>query len=51
LHGRESTVIHPPVEITAVSNNIQPSEEYLAIGRLVDDKRFDLAAVARTTLG
>jgi glycosyltransferase involved in cell wall biosynthesis len=50
-YGRESVVIHPPVEIAAGSIGANRSDYYLAIGRLVDYKRFDLAISACTELG
>ena len=51
LYGRDSVVIHPPVEITPDGGNTPPGEEYIAVGRLVDYKRFDLAVAACTALG
>jgi glycosyltransferase involved in cell wall biosynthesis len=50
-YGRESTVIHPPVD--AASNEICRTHDgyYLTVGRLVDYKRFDLAIAACTKLG
>lgn len=51
IYGRNSTVIHPPVEIPGTSHNLQAGEEYIAIGRMVDYKRFDLAVAACTRLG
>jgi len=50
-YGRESTVIHPPVESIAGNLNAVPGDYYLAVGRLVDYKRFDLAVSACTELG
>ena len=50
-YGRESTVIHPPVESAAGQISREPGEYYLALGRLVDYKRFDLAVDACTDLG
>jgi glycosyltransferase involved in cell wall biosynthesis len=50
-YGRDSTVIHPPVETTAGHLNSGPGGYYLAVGRLVDYKRFDLAVAACTELG
>jgi glycosyltransferase involved in cell wall biosynthesis len=49
-YGRESTVIHPPVETTAGNTNMAPGDYYLAVGRFVDYKRFDLAIQACTNL-
>lgn len=50
-YGRESTVIHPPVETNAGNTNAAPGDYYLTVGRLVDYKRFDLAVNACTELG
>jgi glycosyltransferase involved in cell wall biosynthesis len=50
-YGRESTVIHPPVEVSAGKISAQRGEHYIAIGRLVEYKRFDLAIAACTELG
>jgi glycosyltransferase involved in cell wall biosynthesis len=50
-YGRDSTVIYPPVEAAAAQPSGRPGEYYLAIGRLVDYKRFDLAVSACTQLG
>ncbi len=50
-YGRESTVIHPPVDVSAGKISAQRGEYYIAIGRLVEYKRFDLAIAACTELG
>jgi len=50
-YGRESTVIHPPVDVSAGTISGQQNGYYIAIGRLVDYKRFDLAIAACTELG
>ncbi len=50
-YGRESTVIHPPVEVSAGKISAQQSEYYVAVGRLVEYKRFDLAVAACVELG
>jgi glycosyltransferase involved in cell wall biosynthesis len=50
-YGRESTVIHPPVETMAGVTGGAQGDYYLAVGRLVDYKRFDLAVSACTQLG
>jgi len=50
-YGRESEVIHPPVESALGNLDTVPSDYYLAVGRLVDYKRFDLAVSACTKLG
>jgi glycosyltransferase involved in cell wall biosynthesis len=49
-YRRESTVIYPPVETTKGNTNTAPGDYYLAVGRLVDYKRFDLAVRACTEL-
>jgi glycosyltransferase involved in cell wall biosynthesis len=49
-YGRESRVIYPPVETSAGSTSTAPGDYYLAVGRLVDYKRFDLAVKACTEL-
>jgi glycosyltransferase involved in cell wall biosynthesis len=50
-YRRESAVIYPPVESLAGNINAAPGDYYLAVGRLVDYKRFDLAVSACTKLG
>jgi len=50
-YGRESRVIHPPVETAAGDVPITSGDYYLAVGRFVDYKRFDLAVDACTQLG
>ena len=50
-YGRESTVIHPPVEVSAGKISAQQGEYYVAVGRLVEYKRFDLAIAACVELG
>jgi len=50
-YGRDSAVIHPPVETTAGNARAEPGDFYLTVGRLVDYKRFDLAVTACTELG
>lgn len=50
-YGRESTVIHPPVNVSAGKISGEKGEYYIAIGRLVEYKRFDLAIAACTQLG
>jgi glycosyltransferase involved in cell wall biosynthesis len=50
-YGKESKVIYPPVETTAGSTHAVPRDYYLAVGRFVDYKRFDLAIRACTELG
>ncbi len=50
-YRRESVVIYPPVEAASTKLSDKPGEYYLAIGRMVDYKRFDLAVAACTKLG
>jgi glycosyltransferase involved in cell wall biosynthesis len=50
-YGRESALIYPPVETSAGSVGAPLGDYYLAAGRLVDYKRFDLAISACTKLG
>ena len=50
-YGRESTVIHPPVDVSAGKISGEQGGYYIAIGRLVEYKRFDLAIAACTKLG
>ena len=45
-YGRESTVIYPPVEMSTAPLETTGGDIYLAVGRLVDYKRFDLAIAA-----
>lgn len=62
LKGRESTVIHPPVDVSAFANldmsqlkNVLgqpvPGSYYLWLGELVSYKRVDLAVQACTATG
>jgi glycosyltransferase involved in cell wall biosynthesis len=50
-YGRESAVIHPPVEASTAEVSDKPGEYYVAIGRMVDYKRLDLAVTTCTKLG
>jgi glycosyltransferase involved in cell wall biosynthesis len=50
-YGRESAVIHPPVEAATAKVSDKPGEYYMAIGRMVDYKRFDLVVTCCTKLG
>jgi glycosyltransferase involved in cell wall biosynthesis len=50
--GRESTVVHPPVEVERLLRvERDPSDTYLFFGRLVPYKRADLAVAACERLG
>jgi len=51
IYGRESTVIHPPVDAVSASMSSTKGDYYLGIGRLVDYKHFDLAVEACRNLG
>lgn len=51
FYGRDSVVIHPPVDVAEGTASAHHSDYYLAVGRLVDYKRFDLAVAACTVLG
>jgi glycosyltransferase involved in cell wall biosynthesis len=44
--GRESQVIHPPVNVTLGYISGEVSDYYLVVGRLIDYKRVDLAIEA-----
>ncbi|MBV8674542.1 MAG: glycosyltransferase [Acidobacteriaceae bacterium] len=50
-YGRESVVIHPPVETSAGHIAGKPGEAYLTVGRLVPYKRIDLLIQACNILG
>jgi glycosyltransferase involved in cell wall biosynthesis len=50
-YRREAAVIHPPVETATAGVSDKPGEYYIAIGRMVDYKRLDLAVSACTKLG
>jgi glycosyltransferase involved in cell wall biosynthesis len=43
FYGRDATVIYPPVHVKSVAATDKQEDFYLAVGRLVDYKRFDLA--------
>ena len=50
-YRREATVIYPPVETSTARVSDKHGEYYIAIGRMVDYKRFDLAVTVCTKLG
>ncbi|MFH1375927.1 MAG: glycosyltransferase [Patescibacteria group bacterium] len=51
-YQRESTVIHPPVETKQFTpSEKSPASYFLAVGRLIPYKRFDLAIQAANVLG
>lgn len=46
FYRRDSTVIHPPVDLSAMPSETIHGDHYLTVGRLVDYKRTDLAIAA-----
>jgi glycosyltransferase involved in cell wall biosynthesis len=50
-YGRESTVIHPPVEVAAVPQGGEAEDFWLVLARLIPYKRIDLAVQAFSRLG
>ncbi|MBT4384318.1 glycosyltransferase [Candidatus Peregrinibacteria bacterium] len=50
-YGRESEVILPPVDLTKFSKASKKEDYYLAVGRLIPYKRFDLVVQACESLG
>jgi glycosyltransferase involved in cell wall biosynthesis len=50
FYCKKSTVIHPPVQMPVDPLQTIQEDHYLAVGRLVDYKRFDLAVLACTQL-
>ena len=52
IYGRESTIVYPPVEVTARFAPSDVTDDYfLVVSRLVPYKRIDLAVQACTRLG
>lgn len=49
-YGRTSTVIHPPVDLSFFSPGLQERTAYVAVGRLIPYKRFDLVVEAFNAL-
>lgn len=45
-YGREAEVIHPPVQLNDFELHQEKGESYLAVGRLIPYKRFDLVVEA-----
>jgi len=50
-YGRQSTIIHPPVETTRFAPAVKAEDYYLVLSALVPYKRVDLAVKACTALG
>jgi len=51
FYGRDSTIVHPPVDVTSFPLAQGRGEYFLTGGRLVPYKRFDVAVAACTQLG
>ena len=56
FYGRESTIIHPPVDTARFAAAVRPAgpgpdSYFLSLGRLIPYKRVDLAVAACTRLG
>lgn len=49
-YGKNSTVIHPPVDVSRFTPSIKRSNYYVSLGRQVPYKRIDLAVKAATEL-
>ena len=50
-YGKSSTIIHPPVDINRFTPAQKRGDYYVALGRQLPNKRFDLAVEACTKLG
>ena len=50
-YGRESTVIHPPVDFNSFACSEEQGDYYLLVGQLVDYKRADIAIDAFNSNG
>lgn len=50
-YGRNSTIIHPPVDIRRFNPARSRANYYVTLGRQLPNKRFDLAVAACTQLG
>lgn len=50
LYGRESVIIHPPVETSQFQPIAKPDNYFLVVSRLIPYKRIDLAVEAFTAL-
>ena len=51
IYGRQSEVIHPPVEVERFAPALEPEDYYLVVSALVPYKRVDLAVKACKRLG
>jgi glycosyltransferase involved in cell wall biosynthesis len=49
-YGKNSSVIHPPVDVSRFTPSLQRDNYYVALGRQVPYKRIDLAVEAATKL-
>ena len=49
-YGKNSTVIHPPVDVSRFTPSVKRANYYVALGRQVPYKRIDLAVRAATEL-
>jgi glycosyltransferase involved in cell wall biosynthesis len=50
-YGRESVVINPPVDVDSFSIGHDPEDYFLAVGRLMSYKKFDIVIEAFNRLG
>jgi len=50
-YGRDSDVVYPPVSVDRFELSAEPGQYYLALGRLIPYKRFDLLVDAFNKLG
>jgi glycosyltransferase involved in cell wall biosynthesis len=46
IHGRDATVVHPPIDVRAFPPSDERSGRYLVVARLRPYKRLDLAIAA-----
>lgn len=51
FYGRDSAVLHPPIDCARFQTSLQIKESYLVVSRLVGYKRIDLAIEACNRLG
>lgn len=50
-YGQESDIIYPPVTIPPSTQNLEPSNYFLVVSRLVPNKRLDITVKAFNELG